>query len=140
MYHRIATTVIKHVENCKKTVPKCCPINRKKCSNSAQECWKCKIVLQIRKSAQRNRDMPSVYAGHKVLPDKEAWIFGGLVFFQKLFFRGGGIVGSSSRNFLLGGIDHGCPLLIHSPRHCNSEIPPSLGKRILRSTFSYTTD
>ena len=24
----------------------------------AQECWKCKIVLQIRKSAKRNRDMP----------------------------------------------------------------------------------
>ena len=26
---------------------------------SAQECWKCKIVLQIRKSAQCNRGMPS---------------------------------------------------------------------------------
>ena len=25
---------------------------------SAQECWKCKIVLQIRKSAKSNRDMP----------------------------------------------------------------------------------
>ena len=24
----------------------------------AQECWKCKIVLQIPKSAKRNRDMP----------------------------------------------------------------------------------
>ena len=47
-------------------------------------------MLQFRKSAQRNRDMPSVYAGHVVLPDKEAWIFGGLIFFQKFFFRGGG--------------------------------------------------
>ena len=73
----------------------------------------CKIVLQIRKSAQRNRDMPSVYAGHVVLPDKEAWIFGGLIFSQKFFFREGGVVvGSSSRDFLLGGIDHGCTLLI----------------------------
>ena len=26
---------------------------------STEECWKCKIVLQIRKSAQCNRDMPS---------------------------------------------------------------------------------
>ena len=75
----------------------------------------CKIVLQIRKSAQRNRDMPSVYAGHVVLPDKEAWIFGGLIFSQKFFFSGvggGGVVGSSSRDFLLGRIDHGCTLLI----------------------------
>ena len=29
-----------------------------KSQESAQECWKCKIVLQIRKSAKRNRDMP----------------------------------------------------------------------------------
>ena len=26
---------------------------------SAHECWKCKIVLQIRKSAERNQDRPS---------------------------------------------------------------------------------
>ena len=51
---------------------------------------KCEIVLQIWKSAQRNRDMPSVYTGHVVLPDKGAWIFGGLIFFQKFFFSGGG--------------------------------------------------
>ena len=55
----------------------------------------CKIVLQIRKSAQRNRDMPSVYAGHVVLPDKEAWIFGGLIFSQKFFFSGVGGGGGS---------------------------------------------
>ena len=90
----------------KNKVPKCCPIKRKKCSNSAEECWKCKIVLQIRKSAQRNRDMPSVYAGHVVLPDKEAWIFGGLIFFQKFFFRagGGGFVGSFWKIFFWGGL------------------------------------
>ena len=96
----------------KNKVPKCCPIKRKKCSNSAEECWKCKIVLQIRKSAQRNRDMPSVYAGHVVLPDKEAWIFEGLIFFQKFFFRGGGVRWKLLEDFLLGGTDHGCPLLI----------------------------
>lgn len=42
---------------------KCCPKNEKiaqilfKSQGSAQECWKCKIVLQIRKSALRNHDM-----------------------------------------------------------------------------------
>ena len=30
---------------------------------SAQECWKCKIVLQIRKSAQRSRDCPNIRGG-----------------------------------------------------------------------------
>ena len=29
-----------------------------KSQESAQESWKCKIVRQIRKSAERNRDMP----------------------------------------------------------------------------------
>ena len=29
-----------------------------KSQESAQECWKCKIVLNIRKNAKRNRDMP----------------------------------------------------------------------------------
>ena len=29
---------------------------------SAQECWKCKIVLQIRKWGQCNRDMPRIRA------------------------------------------------------------------------------
>ena len=29
-----------------------------KSQESAQEYWKCKIVLHIRKSAKRNRDMP----------------------------------------------------------------------------------
>ena len=29
-----------------------------KSQERAQECWKCKIVLDIRKSAKRNRDMP----------------------------------------------------------------------------------
>ena len=72
----------------------------------------CEIVLQIRKSAQRNRDMPSVYAGHVVLPDKEAWIFGGLIFFPEVFFSGGGVRWKLLEDFLLGGIDHGCPLLI----------------------------
>ena len=67
----------------------------------------CKIVLQIRKSAQRNRDMPSVYAGHVVLPDKEAWIFGGLIFSQKFFFRewgGGGSLEAPLGIFFWGGL------------------------------------
>ena len=29
---------------------------------SAQECWKCKIMLQIRKLGQCNRDMPCIRA------------------------------------------------------------------------------
>ena len=29
-----------------------------KSQESAQQCWKCKIMLQIRKNAKRNRDMP----------------------------------------------------------------------------------
>ena len=29
-----------------------------KSQESAQECWKCEIVLQIRKSAKRNWDIP----------------------------------------------------------------------------------
>ena len=29
-----------------------------KSQESAQECWKCKIVFNIRKNAKRNRDMP----------------------------------------------------------------------------------
>lgn len=66
----------------------------------------CEIVLQIRKSAQRNRDMPSVYAGHVVLPDKEAWIFGGLIFSQKFFFRelGGGSLEAPLGIFFWGGL------------------------------------
>ena len=53
---------LKHVENCKKVL-KCYPKSEKKFLRSAQksriaqECWKCTIVLQIRKSAQRNRDI-----------------------------------------------------------------------------------
>ena len=52
------------MENCEK----CAEMFPKKRKNaqillksqlSAQECWKCKIVLQIRKSAQRNRDRPN---------------------------------------------------------------------------------
>ena len=52
------------MENCEK----CAEMFPKKRKNaqvllksqvSAQECWKCKIVLQIRKSAQRNRDRPT---------------------------------------------------------------------------------
>ena len=54
---------VKHVENCKKVL-KCCPKSEKNAQillesqESVLECWKVKIVLQIRKSAQRNRDMP----------------------------------------------------------------------------------
>ena len=29
-----------------------------KSQESAQQCWKCKIILQVRKSGKRNRDMP----------------------------------------------------------------------------------
>ena len=56
---------ITQVENCKKkSAQKMLPKKRKnaqillKSQESAQECWKCKIVLHIRKSAKRNRDMP----------------------------------------------------------------------------------
>ena len=78
MYHRIATTVINMWKIGEKKVLKCCSKSEKmlqlvlKSQERAQECWKCKIVLQIRKSAQRNRDMPSVYAGRVVLPGNEA--------------------------------------------------------------------
>ena len=34
-----------------------------KIQESAQKCWKSKIMLQIRKSAERNRDMPRGYVG-----------------------------------------------------------------------------
>ena len=36
---------------------------------SAQECWKCKIVLQIRKSAQRNRDRPNCQSLYSIKCD-----------------------------------------------------------------------
>ena len=55
---------IKQMENCKKSAQKMLPKKRKnaqillKSQESTQECWKCKTVLHIRKSAKRNRDMP----------------------------------------------------------------------------------
>ena len=58
------------MENCEK----CAEMFPKKWKNAqillkskliVEECWKCKIVLQIRKSAekstQRNRDRPKIY-------------------------------------------------------------------------------
>ena len=47
---------VKHVENCKKSEKNAQILLERQ--ESVLECWKVKIVLQIRKSAQRNRDMP----------------------------------------------------------------------------------
>ena len=55
---------IKQVENCKKSAFTMLPKKRKnaqillKSQESTRQCWKCKIMLQIRKNAKRNRDMP----------------------------------------------------------------------------------